>query len=228
MKIRTIVIVALLAIICIMLINTMPLLGIGMDETTTVGWYSEFGGRCVITLYPFYEWLSFPFTICFYLFVTLFLYKVKVQVNKWLGGTFFILWCVNVVAVLLNTILNLYLVFCFNGDEMCRSLEEYWKIGGAHQHPVLWFLRLSDTAISVWHFCYLLSFLVLVPIFVLLIKKDKAMGIIGIITMSISFLMSLFSLPYTYFVHNLCWIVLFVVVLWKLHQSSPHKSFVLQ
>lgn len=228
MKTRTIVIVALIATLYVLFTNWMSSSGIGTGEITKIGWYNEYGEHRQISLYTAYVWLNLPYVIGFYLFVTLFLSKVKAQVNKWLGGTAFALWCVNVAVTLFIDIFDIYIVFCFSGDEMYRPLEDYWQAEGCSEHPVVWLMLSSSTVLyQVRYFSYLLSLLAFVPVFALLIKKDVALGITGIVVMSVLFVIDMFSLPYTFIV-NLCWIVLFAVVLWKLYQSAPTKPFVLQ
>lgn len=228
MKTRTIVLVALIATLYVSFTNWMSLSGIGMGEITKIGWYNEYGEQRQISLYTTYVWLNLPYIVGFYPFATLFLSKVKAQVNKWLGRTAFALWCIYVAAVLLIAIFNVYMVSCFSGDEMYRSLEDYWRAEGCSEYPVVW-LMLSSDMMVLYHvrlFSYLLSLLAFVSVFALLIKKDAALGITGTVVMSVLFVVDLFSLPYTYII-SLCWIVLFAVVLWRLHQSSPHKPFVL-
>lgn len=143
MKTKTIVTAMLLATAYVLLVNLMFLSGFGKDEMVKVGWYSEFGGNSTTTLYPLYVWLNFPYTVCFYFFTTLFFAKVKVHVNKWLGETAFVLWCVSLVPILVNTVYDLYMVSSFDGDEMYRSLENYWETEGKSDYPFMWLLLSS-------------------------------------------------------------------------------------
>lgn len=112
MKTKIIITAMLLTTAYVLLVNLMFLSGFGKDEMVKVGWYSEFGGNSTTTLYPLYVWLNFPYTVCFYFFTTLFFAKVKVHVNKWLGETAFVLWCVSLVPILVNTVYDLYMMEC--------------------------------------------------------------------------------------------------------------------
>lgn len=227
MKTKTVVTLALIATVYALFINWMSLSGINAGEMTSVGWYNEYGEHRKISIYPTYVWLFLPFTICFYLFGTLFLSKVIALVNKWLGRTAFVLWCINVVVILLNEIFNIYVVSRFSGDEMYCSLEEYWRTGGSSEYPLVWFMLSSDMAFyRVRHFGYLLSLLAFVLVFAWLIKKAKVWGITGTMAMLVLLVIFFFPLPYASCINNLCWVVLFAVTLWKLYQS-PRKPFLL-
>lgn len=235
MKTKTIVTIVLFTMVYVLLVNFMFLGGMYQDEVVKVGWYSEFGGNSMTTVYSVYVLLNFPYIVCFYFFGTLFLAKVKAHVNKWLGETAFALWCISMIPILLNTVSNLYIVSCFNGDEMYRPLEAYWETEGKFDYPFMWFLISSRIGDWDWmyylnlyeHLVYLAVLLAYTAVFALLIKKDKALGVTGVAAMAISFLIALLALPYAYLT-NLCWIALCTVTLWRLHQSSPDKPFILQ
>lgn len=123
----------LLATAYVLLVNLMFLSGFGKDEMVKVGWYSEFGGNSTTTLYPLYVWLNFPYTVCFYFFTTLFFAKVKVHVNKWLGETAFVLWCVSLVPILVNTVYDLYMVSSLT-EMKCTVL---WRIIGKRKASLI-------------------------------------------------------------------------------------------
>lgn len=133
MKTKTIVTAMLLATAYVLLVNLMFLSGFGKDEMVKVGWYSEFGGNSTTTLYPLYVWLNFPYTVCFYFFTTLFFAKVKVHVNKWLGETAFVLWCVSLVPILVNTVYDLYMVSSLT-EMKCTVL---WRIIGKRKASLI-------------------------------------------------------------------------------------------
>ena len=109
MKTKTIVTIVLFTMVYVLLVNFMFLGGMFQDEVVKVGWYSEFGGNSMTTVYSVYVLLNFPYIVCFYFFGTLFLAKVKAHVNKWLGETAFALWCISMIPILLNTVSNLYI-----------------------------------------------------------------------------------------------------------------------
>ena len=236
MKTKIIITAMLLTTAYVLLVNLMFLSGFGKDEMVKVGWYSEFGGNSTTTLYPLYVWLNFPYTVCFYFFTTLFFAKVKVHVNKWLGETAFVLWCVSLVPILVNTVYDLYMVSSFDGDEMYRSLENYWETEGKSDYPFMWLL-LSSRVGNNWNWMNDLNyygnwalwaaFLAFAIVFALLFKKDKVLGIAGATVMVVSILLNMFPLPCGYIAIDLCWIALCAAVLWRLRQSSFDKPFVL-
>lgn len=235
MKTKIIITAMLLTTAYVLLVNLMFLSGFGKDEMVKVGWYSEFGGNSTTTLYPLYVWLNFPYTVCFYFFTTLFFAKVKVHVNKWLGETAFVLWCVSLVPILVNTVYDLYMVSSFDGDEMYRSLENYWETEGKSDYPFMWLL-LSSRVGNNWNWMNDLNyygnwalwaaFLAFAIVFALLFKKDKVLGIAGATVMVVSILLNMFPLPCGYIAIDLCWIALCAAVLWRLRQSSFDKPLV--
>lgn len=133
MKTKIIITAMLLTTAYVLLVNLMFLSGFGKDEMVKVGWYSEFGGNSTTTLYPLYVWLNFPYTVCFYFFTTLFFAKVKVHVNKWLGETAFVLWCVSLVPILVNTVYDLYMVSSLT-EMKCTVL---WRIIGKRKASLI-------------------------------------------------------------------------------------------
>lgn len=235
MKTKVIVTAVLLSTVYVVFVNLMSLFGFAQDEVVKVGWYSEFGGSCVIGFYPVYVWLKLPYVVGFYFFATLFFAKVKAHVNKWLGGTALLLWCLSLIPVLVETLYDLYMVFYFNGDEMCRSLENYWETEGSSDYPFMW-LRLQPSfhvaehwygvLIRCGNLMSLAAFLLFSVVFVLMCKKDKVLGATGAVAM-IVLMVGSFPIAYGSYVINLCWIVLCTVILWRLHQSSFDKSFIL-
>ena len=139
--------------------------------------------------------------------------KVKVHVNKWLGETAFVLWCVSLVPILVNTVYDLYMVSSFDGDEMYRSLENYWETEGKSDYPFMWLLLSSRVGNNRnWmndlnyygNWALWAAFLAFAIVFSLL-----------------------FLLPCGYIAIDLCWIALCAAVLWRLRQSSFDKPFVL-
>lgn len=164
-----------------------------------------------------------------------FLCKDKTHVNKWLGGTAFALWCINLLRVVLDIVPSLYIAANFSGDEMYRPLEDYWETVGMSDYPLLWFLlsegSMGGTLYFLQYYGYWicpLSYLGFAVAFALLVKKDKVLGITGATVMAISFLSYLlYQLPYVYIAYNLGWIALCAVVLGCLRRSSPDKPFVL-
>ena len=221
MKTKTIVTAMLLATAYVLLVNLMFLSGFGKDEMVKVGWYSEFGGNSTTTLYPLYVWLNFPYTVCFYFFTTLFFAKVKVHVNKWLGETAFVLWCVSLVPILVNTVYDLYMVSSFDGDEMYRSLENYWETEGKSDYPFMWLLLSSRVGNNRnWmndlnyygNWALWAAFLAFAIVFALLFKKDKVLGIAGATVMVVSILLNMFLLPCGYIAMRRFLLILAVVL----------------
>lgn len=235
MKTKTIVTALLLGVAGMLLVNLMSISGMYQDETVVVGWYDRFGGNRTTTLNTVYVWLNLPFSVCFYLFATLFFAKIKTHVNKWLGGAAFALWCINLLRVVLDIVPSLYIAANFNGDEMYRPLEDYWETVGMSDYPLLWFLlsegSMGGTLYFLQYYGYWicpLSYLGFAVAFALLVKKDKVLGITGATVMAISFLSYLlYQLPYVYIAYNLGWIALCAVVLGCLRRSSPDKPFIL-
>lgn len=66
MKTKVIVTAVLLSTVYVVFVNLMSLSGFAQDEVVKVGWYSEFGGSCVIGFYPVYVWLKLPYVVGFY------------------------------------------------------------------------------------------------------------------------------------------------------------------
>ena len=235
MKTKTIVTAMLLGIAGMLLVNLMSISGMYQDETVVVGWYDRFRGNRTTTLNAVYVWLNLPFSVCFYLFATLFFAKIKTHVNKWLGGAAFALWCINLLCVVLDIVPSLYIAANFSGDEMYRPLEDYWETVGMSDYPLLWFLlsegSMGGTLYFLQYYGYWicpLSYLGFAVTFALLVKKNKVLGTTGATVMAISFLSYLlYQLPYVYIAYNFGWIALCAVVLRCLRRSSPHKPFVL-
>lgn len=230
MKIKTITIAVLLTSTCLLLANLLFSFDLYKDEIVKVGWYNSFGENKMISVFPVHLLLSSPFTVCFYFFLTFFLVKVITHVNKHVGWIALTLWGISFVSILLEIFFNLYIVSAFDGDEMYRSFEVFWRTIGRSDYPLMWFLLSSDVLNGLYylyHYSYLMACFAFAVVFALLVRKDKVFGVTGMVVMAVSFLMKLFSLPYGY-VNNLCWIVLCAVVLWRLHKSSPDKPFMLQ
>ena len=220
----------LLATSDILLVNLLAMSGYATEEMVKVGWYSEFGGNSMFAVRPVYVWLNLPYTICFYLFSTLFFAKVKSHVNKWLGGTAFVLWCINLVPFLMQTVSNLYIVLNFSGSEMYQSLENYWKTSGKYDYPFMWFMIYGDWERDIYicgHWVFLATFLAFTVIFAFFIKRDKVFGSVGVVAMGLIFLAELLQPPYGFLIDNVCWIALCATILSRLRQSSSDKPFML-
>lgn len=100
MKTKTIVTALLLGVAGMLLVNLMSISGMYQDETVVVGWYDRFGGNRTTTLNAVYVWLNLPFSVCFYLFATLFFAKIKrTSTSGWAerllpcGASTFCVWC---------------------------------------------------------------------------------------------------------------------------------------
>lgn len=230
MKTKTITITVLLTATCLLLVNLLFSFDLFKDEIVKVGWYNSYGENKNISIYSAYTLFLIPFTVCFYCFSTFFLFEVKTYVNKYLGGIAFTLWCICAVEKILMILFYLYVLLNFNGDEMYKSYELFWATTGKSDYPLMWLLLTSDILSGLYFmdfYCHLAAYFFFAIIFALLIRKERAFGITGIVVMAIPFLLLLLSLPYAYLT-NLCWIVLCTVVLWRLGKSSSDKHFILQ
>lgn len=183
-----------------------------------MGWYNEYGQSHGFSVNSTSVILSIPYYICFFLFVTAFLRKIKPYAGKWTGGIAFALWCIYLAFLTIKLFPFFYLTFHFNGD-MYQPLS-YWKEYRKNDYSLLSFLSTSSWILVIINMIIgLIAHFAFILVFVSFLKKDKVIGSIGIITMATSVLYCL-PIPYTSFIYPLGWIMLFTATLWRIQNKS--------
>lgn len=220
MKLKTVTTIALIGSIYWLIMDLMIKAGMyqGAENIVKVGWYNEYGQSQGFSVNSTSVILSIPYYICFFLFVTAFLRKIKSYAGKWTGGIAFALWCIYLAFLTIKLFPFFYLTFHFNGD-MYQPLS-YWEEYRKNDYFLLsllstwsWILVIINMILGlIAHFAFIL-------VFVSFLKKDKVIGILGIVTMATSILYYL-PIPYLSSIYIWSWIMLFAATLWRIHHKS--------
>lgn len=88
MKLKTIATVALIGTIYLTVVSIMIDTGIFKDiqNIVKIGWFSEFGESHTVSIDSTKFILNIPYYVCFYIFYTAFVWKLRSFANKWVGN----------------------------------------------------------------------------------------------------------------------------------------------
>lgn len=218
MKLKTIATVALIGTIYLTVISIMIDIGIFKDiqNIVKIGGFSEFGESHTVSIDSTIFILNIPYYVCFYIFYTAFVWKLRSFANKWVGNIVFAIWCLSLIFTFIGMLTSAYLTFHFTGETIMPT--DYWEKNERIGYFLLFSLQ-NNHWFTVRMIVELLSCLALIIIFISLRKKDKTICIVGIAAM-ITNIFSFIPLPYFYLMCQLGWTILFAVILWKIQQGS--------
>lgn len=218
MKLKTITTVALIGSVYLTVINIMADIGIfgKLANIVKIGWLNEYGESHMVSIDSTKFILNIPYYICFYIFYTAFVWKIRNFADKRIGNIAFGTWCLSLIFTITGVLTNAYLAFHFSGETIMP--ESYWE---EHERIVyfMFFSLQNSHWFTVRMIVELLSCLALIIVFISLRKKDKTISIVGIIAM-IANIFSFMPLPYLYLICHLGWIMLFAIILWEIQKES--------
>lgn len=214
MRLKTIITVALIGTIYFIIVSIMAYAGMFANIANIVeacGYASNSSNAITIDSTQFI--LRIPYFVCFLIFYSAFVWKIKSLARKWVGNIAFAVWCLALIFIFKDILASAYLSFHFSGETVMPI--SYWQ-----EHERMgYFLFFSFNIRALRMTVELLSYFALTGIFISLWKRDKTMSVVGIIAMMacmLSFLPYSQSLPCFYLIYQLGWALLFGVALWRI------------
>ena len=218
MKIKTVIIVSLIAVVYSSLMNLMNEFGAlnNVSNVIKVGLEYEYGGIHTYTVDATWFILHIPYYICYFIFFTVFVWRVKDFAPKWIGYTAFVFWVIAILFKLADVFRVFYIVSNYSGETIMP--ESLWDARNSMGKYVLFTLFDTDWY-SMNRLAIFLLYILLMVVFVFSLKKDKALGVAGIVAMVLC-VFSLAYLPYAFVAWNAAWILLLSVSLWRVSVSA--------
>ncbi|MCF2738516.1 hypothetical protein [Bacteroides caecigallinarum] len=213
MKLKTITTISLIAIIYLIFISLMIEFGAidGINNVVEVSMdYKS------ISVKPIRYFLFLPYSICYMIFFTAFIWKIKRLAPKLVGIIAFVTWCFMIVFDLIDMFGNTYIVSNFSGATIMSEsqLDTNYPIG-----KYILLLFSSFSWYTVHNIFFLFSYIPLIIMFACMIRKDKAIGIAGVIAMLLTQI-SVMQIPYFYILSNFGWMFLFAITLWRIQKYN--------
>lgn len=181
-----------------------------------IGWVNEYNERSTISFSTTEFLLFIPYDICYTIFFTLFIWKLRIfDERKIFANIAFFIWCLALVFSLVNTLRDFYIFLNFNKDTIMSP--DSWEA----TNPTAYFLLFSlggATWAIINNSLNFISNLALLVLFISLLKKHRAIGVTGSLTLLICMIVYVRPIPFV--IVGLGWIALFVVVLWKIKENE--------
>lgn len=229
MKLKTITIIALIGVVYCAFIHILYDTHL-LDNIGDVVIFGREGAKAISvdrTAYLLYA----PYSFCFYIFFTVFFFKIKDCVHKWVGHIAFVIWCINIAFSILVDFRQIYLAINFDGETFL-SFQEWrvWVNGNTLSYLILFGNAMLDMQGAV---VAVLSEISLIILFAFTMRKDRTFGIVGIVAMTLLILSVLqvwllpglyLSWPFLHYIWLLGWLALFATTLWRIEKQSELLS----
>lgn len=223
MKLKNIIIVALCSSIALLVLNMMDYGGMFQNaEHVRFGYEEEYMGSQIVVLVPFQSTLTSIALIIYCFSFALFVWKLKAGVvHKMIVKIAFVVWCSATFIMTFNLLVSNFIGWTYCGLDLVSDTEAYWHQEGASEYPLLYML-LFNKLLSIIRYggsnlLWILSYILMIPGFISVQKLNKAVSVLGVLTMiiSLSFIgLRYYQLPvFVYWIQNICYITLFVVAL---------------
>lgn len=224
MTLKNIIIIALCSSIALFIFLSLSYTGIFQNASfVRFGYEEEYIGSKTISLCPLSSTLLMLLNGLFYISFALFLQKIKSGIaNKMLCNIALFVWCYAAFVTLFYNALYAYIGWIYNGQEIISDTAGYWQEEGIARYPLLYMVLFNDIFDNGWSvgglfrfIPWMLSYVLLIPVFVSVKKVNKALSITGVITMVVSFIFCLYIYfpPMVHLIYNACWVATFAVAL---------------
>lgn len=224
MTLKNIIIIVLCSSIALFIFLSLSYTGIFQNASfVRFGYEEEYIGSKTISLCPLSSTLLMLLNGLFYISFALFLQKIKSGIaNKMLCNIALVVWCYAAFVTIFYNALYAYIGWIYNGQEIISDTASYWQEEGIARYPLLYMVLFNDIFDSGWSvgglfrfIPWMLSYVLLIPVFVSVKKVNKALSITGVITMVVSFIFCLYIYfpPMVHLIYNVCWVATFAVAL---------------
>lgn len=233
MTLKNVIIIVLCSSTAIFIFLTLLYTGAFQNASfVKFGYEEEYIGSETISLSPLPGTLLMLMNGVFYVSFALFLQKIKSRIaNRILCNIALVIWCYAAFVTLFYNVLYTYIGWIYNGQEIISDTMNYWHEEGLSQYPLLYMLLFNNFFDGGWsvgglfrYIPWMLSYVLLIPIFVSVKKVSRLFGIAGVITMVVSLIFNIFLyLPaMVSLFDNLCWMITFVIALKEYESKKLH------
>lgn len=226
MTLKNIIIIALCSSIALFIFLSLSYTGIFQNASfVRFGYEEEYIGSKTISLCPLSSTLLMLLNGLFYISFALFLQKIKSGIaNKMLCNIALVVWCYAAFVTLFYNALYAYIGWIYNGQEIVSNTEMYWHEEGLARYPLLYMVLFNNFYDNGWSvgglfrsIPWMLSYVLLIPVFVSVKKVNKVFSVAGAVTMVVSLVYCILSLfiylDTVLLICKACWVATFAVAL---------------